>query len=94
MSKESIRASINVKKAEIARIRTSIAQERSRKKEASERYSARIKMASSKPTKDSYRREKASVMAHYEANIRSYQTRIASLQRNIVSLREQLKYAK
>lgn len=84
-----------MKKAEIARIRTSIAQERSRKKEASERYSARIKTASSKPTKDSYyRREKASVMAHYEANIRSYQTRIASLQRNIVSLREQLKYAK
>ena len=83
-----------MKKAEIARIRTSIAQERSRKKEASERYSARIKTASSKPTKDSYQREKASVMAHYEANIRSYQTRIASLQRNIVSLREQLKYAK
>lgn len=83
-----------MKKADIARIRTSIAQERSRKSAANARYSALIKNATAKATKDRYRSEKASVVAHIEANIRNYQARIASLQRDIVSLRGQLKYAK
>lgn len=94
MSKESIRASIDAKKAEIARVRTSIAQLRSRKSETSARYSANIKNAKEAGTKARLRSEKASVIAHIEESIRSEQGRIASLQRAIVSLREQLKYAK
>lgn len=94
MSKESIRASIEVKKAEIARIRTKIAQLRSRKSETSARYSARIKNASTSGTKASLRSEKASAIGYIEGNIRSEMSRIASLQRDIVSLRNQLKYAK
>ena len=56
MSKESIKASIERKKADIARIRTQIARERSRKSEINARYSAYIKNATAKATKDSYRR--------------------------------------
>ena len=43
MSKESILRSIEIKKAEIARHRTSIASLRSRKSETNTRYSANIK---------------------------------------------------
>lgn len=94
MSKESIRASIESKKADIARIRTRISQERSRKSEANARYSANIKNAKDTNTKARLRGEKASVVAHIEANIRNEQLRIESLQRTIAQLREQLKNPK
>lgn len=94
MSKASLRASIEVKKAEIARIRTDIATERSRKSQSTASYAAKIKAATTKSQKDSYRRQKASVIGYHESRIRGYQTRIAQFQREIVSLRERMKYEK
>lgn len=94
MSKESIKASIERKKADIARIRTQIARERSRKSEINARYSAYIKNATAKATKDSYRKQKASSVAYIESSIRNYLSRIAALQREVGSLRAMLKTAK
>ena len=94
MSKESIRRSIEIKKAEIARHRTSIASLRSRKSETNTRYSANIKNASGASAKASLRTQKASAVAYIESQIRSELSTIAGIQRNIVSLREQLKNAR
>lgn len=94
MSKESIRRSIEIKKAEIARHRTSIASLRSRKSETNTRYSANIKNASSASAKASLRTQKASAVAYIESQIRSELSTIAGIQRNIVTLREQLKNAR
>lgn len=94
MSKESIKASIEIEKGTIAQIRASIATYRSRKSEASARYSANIAGASSKATKDSYRKQKASVISHIESQIRIEQSKLEAHQRNIASLRARLKTEK
>ena len=92
MSKETIRASIRSKRAEVAGIRSEIAALRSKKRETSARYSANIKNASSTATKNSYRNQKATAIAYIEGVIRTKQSRIASIQRDIASLTERLKY--
>lgn len=94
MSKESIKASIETEKGRIAQLRTTIATIRSRKSEASARYAAKIAGATQKGSKDSYRKEKASVIAHIESEIRLKQSALASHQQRIASLRVMLKTAK
>lgn len=90
MSKASVRASIENVKGDIARKKLDIANIRSRKKESAARYSAYVKNASTKPEKDRYRREKASLTAQFESQIRTQQSALASLQTRLASLRAQL----
>ncbi len=94
MSKASVRASIESVKGDIARYKLDLANVRSRKKEASARYSANIKNAKDKSIKDSYRRQKASVIANYESDIRRYQSYLAERQSRLAQLRVQLKNEK
>lgn len=94
MGKESIRASIEQQKGHIARIRAEIATIRSRKSEASARYSANIKNASSASDKANLRRQKASVIAQYESQIRNATAKLSAAQSSLASLRETLKRAK
>ena len=55
---------------------------------------AKIAGATQKGSKDSYRKEKASVIAHIESEIRLKQSALASHQQRIASLRAMLKTAK
>ena len=90
MSKASVRASIETVKGDIARKKNDIATIRSRKKETMARCSANIKNASDKSTKDRYRREKASLTAQFESQIRTQQASLSSLPTRLASLRAQL----
>jgi len=94
MGKDSIRASIEHKKGDLARIRAEIATIRSRKSEASARYSARIKNASASSEKAYLRREKASVIAGFESQIRNATAKLSTVQLGIAQLRDALKRAK
>lgn len=94
MSKASLKASIEVKKADIARYRTEIAKLHSRKSEMSARFSARIKNASTASSKASIRNEKVSACGYIDSQIRANQGYIAQKQRDIASLRERMKYEK
>lgn len=94
MSKASIRATIESRKGDIARLRADIATQRSRKSELNARYAAQIKNASTASAKAGLRTQKASAVAYIEGCIRTIQANIATKQRDIASLRERLKYEK
>lgn len=94
MSKESVRASIERKKDDIARMRDYLAGIRKRKSESAARYAAQIKTASSPASKESLRRHKEQDARSFDQQIRQEQTKISQAQYALGLLREQLKREK